>query len=787
MTAPLSGVRVVECAESVAASFCARILADLGAEVVKIEPATGDPLRLAGPFPGDQVDPERSGLFQYLNAGKAGAVLDANEPAHRERVERLLEGADVLVEGLEAPARRQWSVDPDALCARHPRLLVVSVSPYGRSGEWSDRPGTDLTASALSSLCMGVGSPGREPLRLPYDQASFQAGLHAVAATLCGLRERERSGRGQAIDVAIAQVMAYCVGGMHLFRIQRGGWSRGGETSPFPYPTGLFECKDGYLCIMSQSPAQWGTFLSLMGEPTWAQDDKARDSMYLGAHPELVDGHFREWLSGLTRSEITRMGLAEGLTLGPAMTFDEILDEEQFAQRGLWSDVPIDSTTARVPNPAFLMSVTPARVSGSAPRLDAGIEDLPVWSAGEASEGRGDERGSALDGVRVLDLTWNWAGPMATQLLADMGADVIRVETAKRQDLLRFLPWTSEFFRHNNRNKRSITVNVAQEEGVQLLYRMLPQVDVVVDNFRAGVTERLGLGYESLQTIKDDIICVSMSVAGHTGPLRQMSGFATMGTAFAGLETLVGYENEEPIGLAGFGLGDVSLAINGVIGTLAALSHRDRTGCGQFVDVSMIESSVQCLAEPILDVQLNGRLPGPQGNRHGAYFPHGAFACRGDSRWVALAIRDTAEWHALCQVIGASDWSGDVDLRTAEQRRARSTEIVAAIASWCGVRDRDDVVRELLAAGVPAAPALDIAERDACEHFGSRGLVIEHPGPDGSASYPIYATPWLFSATPPTLHRAVPALGQDNDAVFSGLLGLDAHEIEVLTARGVLA
>jgi crotonobetainyl-CoA:carnitine CoA-transferase CaiB-like acyl-CoA transferase len=229
------------------------------------------------------------------------------------------------------------------------------------------------------------------------------------------------------------------------------------------------------------------------------------------------------------------------------------------------------------------------------------------------------------------------------------------------------------------------------------------------------------------------------------------------------------------------------LAINGVIGALAALAHRDRTGEGQMVDVSMIESSVHCLAEPIVDVQLNGRLPGPQGNLHRALYPHGVYPCRDGQQWAALVVRNAKEWASLCVLIGMSDWASDASLVTTDARRARRAEIDAAITEWCSSCERDEAVRRLHAAGVVAAPVLDIAERDEHAHFRARGLTLEHPGPDGSAPYRIYATPWLLSATPPALRRAAPALGQDNDDVLGGLLGLDAHEIEALAAQGVLA
>ncbi|MCZ7526777.1 MAG: CoA transferase [Acidimicrobiia bacterium] len=312
-----------------------------------------------------------------------------------------------------------------------------------------------------------------------------------------------------------------------------------------------------------------------------------------------------------------------------------------------------------------------------------------------------------------------------------------------------------------------------------------PSVDVVVDNFRPGVMDRLDLGYESLRRTRPDVICVSMSVAGHSGPLRSMGGFASMGTAFAGLETLVGYEHEEPIGLINFGLGDLNLAINGAIGTLAALRHRDVTGEGQFVDVSMIESALSGLAEPILDYQLNGRLPGVQGNLHHAWFPHGTYACSGEERWVAVSVRNGSDWAGLCEAIGRTEWAADPSLATVPGRRRRRAEIDGAVASWCATQERDQAARRLLRAGVPAMPVLGIQERDGHEHFRARGLVLDHDSPGGEHSH-VYATPWLFSDTPARVRCPAPVLGQDDDYVLRDLLGLAGDEIDRLVREEVV-
>ncbi len=274
----LDGLRVVEVGRHIAGPFCARLLADLGADVLKVEPPGGDPSRSSGPFANDVVDPEESGLFHYLNAGKRGATLDLDDASGADRLHGLLADADILVENLEPSERSRLGLGFAEIEARHPRLVAVSLSPYGRTGPWAERPGCDLTAQAASSLPLGLGSEDRSPLRIPYDQGDYQAAFHGAAAALCAIRERSRSGRGQGVDISAAQVMGYLVGGMHNVAAKNGNkWARRGTLmGGAPYPTGFFTCKDGFVCIASTTPAMWEKFLSLMDNPKWAKEENAR-------------------------------------------------------------------------------------------------------------------------------------------------------------------------------------------------------------------------------------------------------------------------------------------------------------------------------------------------------------------------------------------------------------------------------------------------------------------------------------------------------------------------------
>jgi crotonobetainyl-CoA:carnitine CoA-transferase CaiB-like acyl-CoA transferase len=785
----LQDLRIVEYGSNVSAPFCARLFADLGAEVIKVEPPQGDASRRLGPFVDGVEDPEESGLFHYLNAGKKGVVLDLADAIGAEQFHTLLAGADVLIENSEPVDYAKHGLSAEALRAKHPHLVVVSISANGRSGPWADRPGTDLTSQAAASLPLALGMPEREPLRIPYDQADYQAGLHAFCAALCAVHERDASGQGQGIDISTAQVMAYQVGGMHLVGAKSGRkWGqRGLIMKGSPYPTGFFECKDGFVCIASQTPKQWDQFLALMGNPKWSKEGQAGNSIYLGMKDaKPADKHFRKWLMEYTREELLEMAVVEGIIMGVAQRSDEVLASEQFAFRNLWSEIAVGGKRVQVPKPGYLLAKTPTVMAERGPRLDADGEALRASPSAAVELDKGERRKHALEGVRVLDFGWNWAGPMAGQLLADMGAEVIRVETSKRQDLMRFLDYTSFFFCNNNRSKKSVTINVKDPEGAALLRKLACEADIVLDNFAAGVMTKNGIGYDEIVKENPKVICVSMSMAGQQGPLQGMRGFASIATGYSGLELMVGYpDTGVSTGLLPFGLGDTAMAIQAVAGALVALHHRDRTGEGQFVDVSQIDSATAALGEPLLEYQFRGDVAGPQGNLHHQYFPHGNFAASGEEQWLAIAVRDEAEWKGLCSVMGRDDWAGDASLASADARRARADEVDAAVALWCGAQDRDTACDALAAAGVPVAPIFDLDERNAHPHFAARGLVWQHEY-EGFDPCHIYGTPWLLSETPAELICPTPALGEHNDYVFKEILKLSDEEITRLTEAGIL-
>jgi crotonobetainyl-CoA:carnitine CoA-transferase CaiB-like acyl-CoA transferase len=784
----LGDLRIVECATGVAAPFCTRVLADFGAEVVKVEPPAGDPTRHQGPFRNDTPDPEGSGLFAFLNGGKQSVLLPS--AARADWLCERAASADLLVTNLSLAERTEWELDLAALRAANPRLVTLHLSPLGERGAFSGHRAYEINVCAVSASSVILGEPGRPPLHFPFNLAALQTGLHGAAAAMAALLARRRCGQGQHVEIAEADVMAYYTGGMSLFILGSGGeWRRRGfERHGTIYPSGFYPCGDGFIFIASQTRAQWKGFLHLMGDPEWAREDKAlQDGVAIGwERADEVDLHFIPWLAEHTRRELTEMARKANLVLGPINHMDDLLDEPHLEARNFWGTMEVGGETLRVPGMGYAMSATPWRI-GHPPRLGAQATAVSIARPTAASPGAGGTPPARpLAGYRVVEFGWNWAGPVVGQILADLGMEVVKIETNARLDFMRHWPHARKFFHNGNRGKLSVSINIKKPGGVDLVRRLTSQADIVFDNFAAGVMAKNGLGYAALKESKPDIIVLSMAMAGQSGPLHHLRGFATIATGFAGLENMIGYADTGPTGLPSLGLGDANAAIQGVLACLVALWHRENTGQGQFIDLSQIEAATTLVGEPFTDLELNGRVAGPSANDHPWMAPHGNYPVTGNDQWIAIAVATDEEWAALVRAMGDPEWARDEGLCTRAGRHVRRAELDGHLARWTVQYDREALVERLQAAGVAASPVLGIDEVRQHPHFAERELSLEMPSFEGQAGL-IYQTPWLFSLTPRGVDRPSPRVGENNDYVFGEVLGMSDAERETLAAEGVLS
>ncbi|WP_248824885.1 CaiB/BaiF CoA-transferase family protein [Frankia umida] len=788
----MAGWRVLEVGESVAVSFCTRLLADLGAEVVMVEPPSGHVLRAAEPRTAAGV----SARFVYLSAGKRSVIRPVGEG-----ILELAAAADLLVTDL-APAR----LDP--LAARIPDTAVVSVRPFGATGPSSGHQAHHLTlfhaSGEGSTLPSGLGwqrFPDRAPIQLGSELGYFDAGWNAAIAALAacwdasrrpaartaaGGRARERVS-AQRVDVSVQESLL-TLNRTRLNRFLNDGILVGRERSRYPVG-GMQRCQDGWIQAVGLRDEHWDR---LLATPQGAEfraagfdTAQARAADVAGLQKALT-----AWCEARPKHEAARLLAAVGAPAGIFAEPTDLLEDEQLAHRDFFRDVGVDDGDGghlRIPGAPYRFSASALPVR-PAPRLGSstGFEPRESRQPRQPRESRGSHlpaqsnrpgEGRLLDGVRVLDFTWAAAGPYATLLLGFLGAEIIKVESTRRPDLARYgflarydTLEASPIFNELNLNKRSLRLDLTQPDALALARRLAGEVDVVVDNFRPGVMARLGLGADVLLDLNPRLVVASSSANGSTGPLATGAGLASIFSATGGLSVQSGYPDGPPTDV-----GDPVDYRSGAalaVGILAALLDRDRTGRGQHLDLSSREVVIASAPDAVLAHVAGVPWRQRRGNGHHTMTPHGVHPCHptaGEDGWLALAVGDEAQWSALCAVLGRDDWP--TALSTPAARRAAADEIDEAIRAWTHPRTAAEAAASLQAAGVPAEPVMTFADLATDPHLAAREAFVEVDHPVLGRQW-VLRPPWHFSAggrggTGGGEVRPGPVLGADTETILA--------------------
>lgn len=706
--------------------------------------------------------------------------------------------ADVIFTDLSASRRAALGIDFDSLSAACPRLVLACTSVFGETGPYAHLPAQTLDAQSLSGMASAIGDPARSPLCLPAEIIECQAGVNLAGAIWLACLKRDRTGQGTRVDVALADILAFYAGsnctsyinhGLRWYRAGRRAYGSGGA-----YPYVILPCKDGEIGLICRSKDEWGRLIAAMGQPDWSSDPRYNDLRAMGReYPEEVDALLLPWLAGKSRADLTRISIEHGIPMAPLRRFDEVIATPQFEARGFFSDLPLaGGATAKAPGLPYQV-IRPA--AGESPQP---VPPQPAPPHPVVAQPKG--RFLPLQGMRVLDLGWVWSAPMLATMLGEFGAEVIKVEHGKRLDNTRLrgrplrdgkpVPGPSielsPMIHQINHGKKGITLNLKQPRAIELLRQLVSLSDVVIENMSPGALSRIGLGYDEVQKINPGTVMVSMSAAGQHGPSAAMRAYAPVMSAFAGLESLIGYPGEAPIGALNYGLGDPNAAMHAALGVLAALHERQRSGCGCYLDLSQIECLLATMPRYLIDASLGRPQPAPVGNRHPAMAPHGIFPAAGSDRWVAICIPDDAAWLAFRKLAADQSWAQDPALETVAGRLAAADLLEAALAAWTQTREQDDLVRHLQAAGIPASAALGIEQQMQDAHFAARNLRRPIVDPDYGPEM-VYATPWHFSDFEAEVTRSSPRLGEHNREIFENLLGLSSAEVDALMAADVIS
>ncbi len=811
----LAGLRALDLSDE-RGMLCGQILADLGVDVIQIEPPGGSSARRLGPFHKGDRGPERS-LFHWAYArGKRGVVLDLETEAGRARLRELARSADFLIES-ETPGRmREFGLHYESLARENPALVYVSITAFGQDGPKARYAATDLVVMAAGGPLYLTGDADRAPLRVSVPQAFHFAAAEAAVAALVAHAERERSGRGQHVDVSAQQSLGLAT----LFRNLDAPWGQppaerlsGGLQLGKLFMRMRFETRSGWVVLGPGFLPSTGPFLTRLVQ--WLHEERLLlDERYLKEewssygirllfgqvepeHWAPIDAALERLFATRTSLEILREAVTRKLLVAPWLTVAEIEQLDHFRERDFPRELehPELGLRVRYPGPFARFSETPIRYGRIAPRLgEHTAEVLSERRVPRALPIDRAPRGLPLEGVKILDLFWVLAGPASTRVLAEYGATVVHVESTRRLDTIRTIPpyrnaapgaENGASVQSANAGKLFVTLDLAHPEARTVVESLVRWADVVTESFAPGVIARMGFDYESLRKIKPDLIMISSCLMGQTGSLKSFAGFGNLAASVTGFQHFAGWPDRAPTGPAGAYTDYIAARYN-AIAILAALDHRRRTGAGQYIDQSQAEASLHFLTPALLEFSQNGQTQTRAGNDDLEMFPHAVFPARGTDRWVAIAVRGEADWRALCAALGRDDWQNDAVLADADARRARRNEIDAAISAWTRDRDAGAVEAELQARGVPAHAVLDMPGLYTDVQLQARGHFIDLPHPiHGIAT--VEASRSRLSHTPARVPERALYFGCDNRRVLGEILGYGDDRIAELEAKGVLA
>ncbi|OBK93784.1 CaiB/BaiF CoA-transferase family protein [Mycobacterium sp. 1165178.9] len=792
--APLSGYTVVDLSTGIAGAYCTKLLADAGADVVKVEAPEGDPLRRwsasgAGiPAGGDGA------LFSFLAGAKHSVVADPTSDDDTDLVNRLLASADAVVWSAGSKVAEQPVFTPHAIHGRHRHLTVTSITAFGLEGPWRDRPATEFTLQAWSGGIVGLGRGEQEraPVFVGGQAGEYLVGVYASAATLASRWRRIDGGAGELLDLSMLETQILCLTyyPVSYFELLGRPW----RDMRRPTIPGVARAKDGLVDLGCGTAQQWFDLCAMVGHPEWIDEESP---LSITEQANIHADEIFSWLAGTPVDEIRELASAFRIPNAPVANGANVTSLDHFVERDSFVRNPRDGF--QQPSHPYRMRPAQLRPPQPAPRLGEHTGYYRAAALPARSAPTDVTKALPLSGLRVLDMTTFWAGPCCTHALALLGAEVIHVESTRRPDGARMIAgipitedqwWEkSPIFEALNTNKKGLTLDLQSPRGRELLRELIATCDVIVENFTPRVLDQIGLDFAAVQSIRPDTVLARMPGFGLEGPWRDNPAFAYVIEAASGVSWLTGYPDRTPYDP--YSIGDACAGVHALNAILLALEHRRRTGEGVFVEAAMVDAALSISAEQVIEYSAYGALLQRAGNRGPTAAPQNLYLSADIDEfgrldcWVAIAVATDDQWDSLCLALGSPSWATDPGLSTEAGRRKHQDSIDAQLAAWCGHRSRDEIIKTLWDAGVPAAKVMQPHRQTELEQLAFRDFFeeVDHPvnGPARLSTMPL-----RFSAGPHKFHTEhAPLLGQHNHELLSGL-GLSDSDIARLESDGVI-
>ena len=783
---PLDELRVVEISDRIAGSYCGKLLVDAGAQVRKIEPPQGDPLRRYSATCSPVPDGTNSPLFCYLNAGKRSLTIAPNSDQYSAE----LAAADVVVVTAGRSQASALGIDPQQLLADCPQAVVVTISDFGWTGPFADRAASEFTLQSWSGCTGFRGDPAGPPISIGGDLGEYMGGVFAAFGALAVRRRVEHGGPGEHLDLSMLEAITLMQSSewLHSQLLQVPPIRRTLEVPS------IEPAKDGYVGITMVTGQQWLDFAAMVECPQLEEIPQLRFQIGRWEYRDLIRELIGPWMAERTVEEIVGLGQLFRLPIAALGNGATIRDMDYMTERGVFVRNPAGF---HQPRPPWLMSrCAPAPVRDTAV-LGADNDESP-WQKSEPKPAPA-AHGLPLAGVRIIDLTAFWAGPAATHLLAAFGADVVKVESIQRPDGIRYSGgmrkdvddwWEYGWVFHAmNTNKRSLTMDLGSDEGRRLFTTLVADADVVIENFSPRVMDHFGLTAEVLLEVNPKLVVARMPAFGLDGPWRERVGFAPTMEQIGGLTWVTGLPEAPPV--TPRGACDPLAGVHAAFAVLAALHFAERTGSGQQVELPMVETVLNTTAIQPIESEVFGITLSRRGNRGQGGALQNLYRCAGpddpadkNDEWIAVCVGDDQQWRALVDLMDRPSWC-DEGLSSVAGRRERADEIDGRLQEWFAGQHLDAAVERLAGAGIPAAPVVSPSLVTENPQLRDRGFFesLDHPR-TGAGLYP--TPPFApLAGQREWLRRPPPTLGEHNEEVLRDRCGLTEEELARLASSGV--
>ncbi len=788
MDKALSDIRVIEFGRGEGLALFGRYMAELGAEVIKVESPEGDPLRAVPPMVGS-----RSYAFEILNPGKRSLVLDINSDDGRKQLVQLMGTADIVVESYCKPSwLRSVGLDYETIHEQYPSLIYVALSGYGYDTEWADKPWSDITAQATAGAMLLMGSEEDDPVKSGAALGEFTASAEGAAGALMALYYRDDTARGQLIDIAavdtidVADACAYA----GAYHDKQEPW-RAGLKHPMGTPYDAYPCKDGQVVLGCSGDPQFFALAKAMGMPELLDDPKVNNAVARRQNLEYLDEMLNAWLADKTTMEAGDIARSAGVPASSLADMDHVINDPQLAVRNMIVEVETDDGKVTMGGSQFgIMSETPGEVTTAAPKLGEASVDEFMGRTPTLPENpiERDPSKGPLDGLTELGFARYLASPECGVVLEGFGARVIKIEPLEG-DLIRILPPTienstaSNLFDIVNSGVEAICLNLREEKAQELAKQLVARADLLVENNSTKVMRKYNLMYDDVKDINPDLIYCSESGFGYDGPKADWLAFDQVIQGESGMLSLNGTPGHPAR------TGDSSTDMTGpffaIISMMAALHYRRRVDKGQYIETAMLDMGFMTTYSAWPAYFVNNEVLRSYGNTYPFACPYNGYHAANDDM-VVIGVNTDDEWKALLGVMGdaASAISGYGPIA---ERLEHQSEIDAAVEAWVNGKAADDITAACDAADVPSAKVVSILTHIEDPLFKGRQmhLDLEHPNPEVG----VVRTTGLaikMSETPGKITKLAPELGEDTEKILVGEMGIKAQDFKELESEGVV-